>query len=156
MESNDELEEIDIKNCTCCYFDDMIKIEDFDLDNILIDKKSSKNILVQNNILNKSLIDYESLRIRFDKIDGFMKVSDGNRYLALFRSEKYDSIYDRIRYPDILSVKSVKSAVTYIVSCNYVTNEIDSYENRNNHYHNTFLEKGSYEDKSNDCNWIRT
>ena len=39
MESNDELEEIDIKNCTCCYFDDMIKIEDFDLDNILIDKK---------------------------------------------------------------------------------------------------------------------
>ena len=156
MESNDELEEIDIKNCTCCYFDDMIKIEDFDLDNILIDKKSSKNILVQNNILNKSLIDYESLRIRFDKIDGFIKVSDGNRYLALFRSEKYDSIYDRIRYPDILSVKSVKSAVTYIVSCNYVTIEIDSYENRNNHYYNTFLEKGSYEDKSNDCNWIRT
>ena len=99
MKSNDELEEIDIKNCTCCYFDDMIKIEGFDLDNILIDKKSSKNILVQNNILNKSLIDYESLRIRFDKMDGFIKVSDENRYLVLFRSEKYDSIYDRIRKP---------------------------------------------------------
>ena len=83
------------------YFDDMIKIEDFDLNNILTDKKSCKNILVQNNILCKSLIDYESLRIRFDKMDGFVKVSDGNRYLVLFRSEKYDSIYDRIRYPDI-------------------------------------------------------
>ena len=31
MESNDELEEIDIKNCTCDYFDDIIETE-----NILI------------------------------------------------------------------------------------------------------------------------
>ena len=39
MESNDELKEIDIKNCTCYYFDDIIKIEDFDFDNILINEK---------------------------------------------------------------------------------------------------------------------
>ena len=38
MISNDKLKEIDIKNCKCYYFDDIIKIEDFDLDNILIDK----------------------------------------------------------------------------------------------------------------------
>ena len=38
MISNDKLKEIDIKNCMCYYFDDIIKIEDFDLDNILIDK----------------------------------------------------------------------------------------------------------------------
>ena len=38
MVSNDKLKEIDIKNCMCYYFDDIIKIEDFDLDNILIDK----------------------------------------------------------------------------------------------------------------------
>ena len=31
MNSNDELKEIDIRNRTCYYFDDMIKIEDFDL-----------------------------------------------------------------------------------------------------------------------------
>ena len=31
MESNDELKEIIIKNCTCYYFDDLIKIEDFNL-----------------------------------------------------------------------------------------------------------------------------
>ena len=30
MESNNELKEIDIKNRTCYYFDDIIKIEDFD------------------------------------------------------------------------------------------------------------------------------
>ena len=46
MESNDKLKEIDIKNCTCYYFDDIIKTEDFDFDNILFNKKSHKNILV--------------------------------------------------------------------------------------------------------------
>ena len=45
--SNDELKElkeIDIKNCMCYYFDEIIKIEDFDFD-ILLDEKSGKNIL---------------------------------------------------------------------------------------------------------------
>ena len=31
MEHNDELKEIDIKNCTCYCFDDIIEIEDFNL-----------------------------------------------------------------------------------------------------------------------------
>ena len=39
MESVDKLKEVGIKNCTRYYFDDSIKIEDFDLDNILIDEK---------------------------------------------------------------------------------------------------------------------
>ena len=39
MESNDKSKEIYIKNCTCYYFDDIIKIENFDFDNISIDKK---------------------------------------------------------------------------------------------------------------------
>ena len=34
-----------IKSHTCYYFDDIIKLEDFDIDNILIDGKSHKNIL---------------------------------------------------------------------------------------------------------------
>ena len=34
IESNDKLKEIDIKNSTCYYFDDIVKIEDFDFDNI--------------------------------------------------------------------------------------------------------------------------
>ena len=40
------LKEINIKNHTCYYFDDVIKIEDYDFDNILLDEKSYKNILV--------------------------------------------------------------------------------------------------------------
>ena len=42
MESNDELKEINIKNRTCYYFDDVIKIEDFDLDNVLVDENHMK------------------------------------------------------------------------------------------------------------------
>ena len=39
MKSVDELKEIDIKNQTSYYFNDTIKIEDFNLDNVLIDQK---------------------------------------------------------------------------------------------------------------------
>ena len=45
MESN-ELKEIEIKNKRCYYFDDIIEIDDFDFDNILINEKSYKYILV--------------------------------------------------------------------------------------------------------------
>ena len=40
LDSNNKLEEIDIKNSTYYYFDDIIKTEDFNLDNILIYEKS--------------------------------------------------------------------------------------------------------------------
>ena len=38
------------------------------------------------------------LPIRFNKIDGFIRIYDGTRYLTLFGSENYDTIYYRIRY----------------------------------------------------------
>ena len=122
MRSNDKLKEIDIKNRMCYYFDDIIKIEDFDLDNILIGETSYEIILVYN-ISYKSLIDSKPLSIRFNKIDGFIRVYDGTRYLVLIGSEKYDSIYDRIRY-----LINVKSAITYIISHNYVTIKVNSYD----------------------------
>ena len=96
-----QLKEMDIKNRTCYYFDDMIKIEDFDLRNILIDEKSYENILVYN-ISYKRLI--KPLRITFNKIDGFIKVYGGTKYLVLFGNEKYYYIYNRIRY--LISLKS--------------------------------------------------
>ena len=102
------------------------------------------------------------LRIRFDKIDGFIRIYDGTRYLVLFGSEKYDSFYNRIRY-----LISVKSGITYIISHNYAKFKVNSYnslppektitfhnvtilitsvfsKNKNNYYYNIFLEKGSY------------
>ena len=44
MERNDKLNKIDISNRTCYYFDDLIEIENFDLDHVLIDKKSYEYI----------------------------------------------------------------------------------------------------------------
>ena len=65
-----------MKNRTCCYFDDIIKLDNFDLDNISLDKKSHENILIFN-ILYKNLIDSKPSRIRFDKTDGFIRIYDG-------------------------------------------------------------------------------
>ena len=93
---NNEFEKVRIKNRTCYYFDDIIKLEDFSVDNILIDENLHKNILIYD-ISYKTLIDPKLFRVIVDKIDGLIRLDDGTRYLTLFGSEKYDAIYDRIR-----------------------------------------------------------
>ena len=67
------LREINIKNRTCSFFDDIIKIEDFDFDNILLDEKLPENILVYD-ISYKTLIDAKPFGITFDKVDNFVGV----------------------------------------------------------------------------------
>ena len=54
------------------------------------------------------LISPKPLRIRFEKIDGFVRIYDGTRYLVLLADEKYDAIYNRIRY-----LISLKGGITY-------------------------------------------
>ena len=102
MESNDKLKEINIKNRTY-YFDGIIKIKDFDFGNILLDEKSYRNILIYD-ISYKFLIGAKPLRVRFDKVDKFITVYDGAKYLVLFGSVKYNTIKNRIRY--LISRKS--------------------------------------------------
>ena len=103
MESNNKLKEIDIKNHTCYYFNDKIKIEDFDFDNFLIDENLYQNTLVYN-ILYKTFIGAKPLCIRFNKVNQFIRIYDGTRYLVLFGCEKYNFIYNWIRY--LIGVKS--------------------------------------------------
>ena len=57
------------------------KIEDFDIDNMLLDQKSYENNLVYN-IACKNLITAKHLSIRFDKVGRFIRVYDGNKYLV--------------------------------------------------------------------------
>ena len=59
------------------------------------------------NISCKSVMVVKPLHVMFDKIDEFIIVYDGTRYLVLFRSGKYVFIYNRIRY-----VIKVKSGIT--------------------------------------------
>ena len=71
----------------------------------------------------KTLIDQKPWRIRFNNIDGFIKIYDGTRYLALFGSENYDAIYNRIRY-----LVSLKSDIKYIFSKKKKKIKVDSYD----------------------------
>ena len=72
MESN-ELKDIDIKNGTCYCFNDIIKIEDFDFDNILIDEKSLNRIRIIYLINQKDGITYvfshNYAKIKIDSYD---------------------------------------------------------------------------------------
>ena len=120
MESNDELKEINIKNGTRYYVDDIIKFEYFDFDNI--GRKLTHKILVRDNSY-KVLIVAKPLRIKIDKVDRFIIVFDETRNLVLFRSEKYDLIYNRIRY-----LIGVKVGITYAISHNYSKIKVDSYD----------------------------
>ena len=45
---NNKLKIVLIKNCICYYFDGIIKLEDFDSDNILLDEILYENILIHN------------------------------------------------------------------------------------------------------------
>ena len=75
----------------------MIKIENFHLDKILLDEKSYKNILIYE-VLHKTFIFAESLCIIFDKVNVFIRDYGETKYLVLFETEKYDAIFQRIRY----------------------------------------------------------
>ena len=109
MGSNDILKEINIKNRTCYYFHDVIKMEDFDVDHLLTDKKSYENVLAYK-IPYKSLISAKPLCIKFNKTNWFIRTYRSARYLVLFSSEKYNFCYSRIRY--LVGVKS-----RYCVCC---------------------------------------
>ena len=76
---NNEVKNVCIKNLTCYYFDDITKLEEFDRNNILIDQKSHENILFYDRSY-ETLIRPKPCPIRFDKIDGFIRTYDGNRY----------------------------------------------------------------------------
>ena len=103
----------------CYYFDDLIKFEDFDLDNILMDEKSHENILIYD-ISYKTLIDSNPLHIRFDEIDGFIIIYGGTRFLTLFSSENYEAICNRIRH-----FIRLKIAITYAFSHYFTKFNVD-------------------------------
>ena len=78
MECNDELKEINIKILTCYFFDDIIKMQDFEFGNILLDEKPYQNVLIYNTLY-KTLISTKQLHMRFDKVDRTIRVFDRAR-----------------------------------------------------------------------------
>ena len=85
-----------------------LKLKTLNLDNILLDEKS--------NLISDS-------RIRFDKINRYVSVYNGTRYLVSFVSKKYNFIYNRIRY-----LLAVKSGIIYVIPYTYAKIKVDSYD----------------------------
>ena len=69
----------------------------------------------------KILIGSKPLHISSDKVDRFIRVYDGTKYLVLFGGEKYDFVYNRIIY-----LIGVKSGITYVISHNYAKIKVNS------------------------------
>ena len=113
MESNNKWKETDNKNLKCYYFVDIIKVEDFEFNKILTNQKPYENILVYG-ISCKTFIGAKPLSIRINKVDGFNRACYGIRYLALLEPEKYDAIFNRIRY-----LIGAKGSITYAISYKY-------------------------------------
>ena len=104
--------------------------------------------------------------VRLDKIDRFIKIHNGVRYLVLFDHGWFDKICDRIKY-----LICEKIGITDSINHNFSRIRTDSYnslpfkiltfrnviiliksvvnKNKNNYYYNLLSEKGLYKHKSN-------
>ena len=99
-----------------------MRVIDTDFSNVLLNEKSYKtyeNILMYD-ISYKTFMGSKPLCIRFDEIDGFIKMHDGITYLILFGFGIDDAIYNRIRY-----LISKKSGITDSVNHNFARIRID-------------------------------
>ena len=84
MKSKNEFKQIDIKSCVCYYVHNIVNGTIINLNNILLNRKLHEYISVYN-ISYKCPTDRKLLRIRFDKIVGFITSLHGKiKHLLLF------------------------------------------------------------------------
>ena len=85
------IKQINIKNQTYCFFNDMINIKDVDPNLIKIDKKSYKNIGIYHigYITIKRISDYENINsvnplyLMIGEVDGYIEENNENKYLKI-------------------------------------------------------------------------
>ena len=116
------IKEINIKNRTCYFFDDMTNIKDFDPSLIKIDKKSYKNIgiyyIAYITMKDSDHVKFNSvnpLSLIIGEVDGYIEENNVNKYLNLASTaknkkvlEKYKKLSDEIEYY-IQAINSGKS-----------------------------------------------
>ena len=82
-----------ILRIVCYYFNDLINGTDINFRDILLDKKLYENIS-DYAISYKTSAGSQPLRIRLDKISGFIKILDGkNKHLVIFDYGLSDKIF---------------------------------------------------------------
>ena len=107
------IKQINIKNRTYYFFNDMISIKDFDPSLIKIDRKSYKNVGIYyiGYITVKRISDYENidnvnpLYLIIGEVDGYIEENNGNKYSTFASTdknkkvlEKYIKLCDKIKY----------------------------------------------------------
>ena len=87
---SNKIKDIDIKNHAYYFFDDSMNIKFFDPNNIKIDEKSYKNILIYYveyvTIKDSKYIKNNSVNLLyliFSKVNGYFEEINGNKYLTL-------------------------------------------------------------------------
>ena len=90
---SNKVKDINIKSRTYYFFNDIINIENFDPNNIKIDEKSYKNILIYyiGHVTIKKYIKIYSvspLYLIFGKLNGYFEEINGNKYLTLVPTRK--------------------------------------------------------------------
>lgn len=91
---SNKLVEIDLKNCTNCFFHDMINIKSLGPNKIKIDKKSYKNILIYCTdyvtIKDSKYVKIDSekrLYLIITKVNGYTQKNNGGKYLMLVSTD---------------------------------------------------------------------
>ena len=104
-----KIKDIDIKIHTYYFFDDIVNIKNFDPNNITIDEKSYKNILIYYigyaTIKDSKYIKINSvnpLYLIFSKVNRYFEEVKGNKYLMLVptnesKEKQYEELSSKIR-----------------------------------------------------------
>ena len=100
-----EVKELNIKNRTYYYFNDIINIKDFHSNLLRIDKKQYKDIDIYyiGYITVKKIGDYENINsvnplyLMIHSATGYSKEKYGEKYLVLDSTEKYDEVFSGIK-----------------------------------------------------------
>ena len=90
---------IDIKNHTYCFFDDIINIRNFDPNEIKIDEKSYKNILIY-------CIGYMTIKdlkyLKINSVNLYTLLSTKNRYFEEINKNKYLTLVTTTKSKEII------------------------------------------------------
>ena len=102
----ENIKEINIKNRTYYFFDDMINSEDFDSNLPEIDKKSHKKIdiyyigyITMKDSDNVKVNSVNPLYLIIVKVDGYIEEKNGNKYLTLVSANKNEEVV--IKYTEL-------------------------------------------------------
>ena len=87
---SNKVKDINIKNHTDYFFDDIIKIKDFDPNNIKVDEKSYKNIIIYyiacvtiEDSKYEKINSVNYLSLMFNKVNRYLEEINGNKYFTL-------------------------------------------------------------------------